>query len=340
MSRDPLGIGDLEFFQAFVKRGFVNIPRMLFDYTADLGLDYDTVGKIFAVFACVGGPNESPFGSYRLTRRENPEDYDQLRVLVADLEQKDLVLSEEQGDELRFSFIPLFSRLRAIWSQYREQYEEELAHGVTDPALLTAQRLLGRPLSDREVRDIQDWQTNYGFGPEMVQAVFREGLRLGITRMTYLNKVAEQWFEEGVRTPQEAEAYVQRYRKTVGKHKSIIQYLGLKRQLSAAEQALLAKWTDEWGFSNEVIIRACEQAVGTKNPLQYVNAILERWLARGVKTVADAEQLLVEHKRRTASDTGPRGVRVRKAPPKSNVNLQRAKKDDRYYDLIFKKFSE
>jgi DnaD/phage-associated family protein len=341
MSRGTFGTGEVDFLQAWVKRGFVNIPRMLFDYTADLGLDYDTIGKMYAILACVGGSGESAFGAYTISRKANPEYFDQLRLLIVDLEQKDLVRSEDEGDQIIFSLIPLFSRLRAIWEHYREQYEEEVAAGgVSDPSLLAAERLLGRPLSDREVLDIQDWSSTFAFDTEMVQAVIREGQRLGVTRMSYLNQIAKQWFEEGVRTPDEAEAYVQRYRRASGKHKSIIQYLGLKRQLTGAEQGLLDRWTDEWGFSNEVIIRAGEEAAGSRNPLQYINRVLESWQEQGVKSLSDVDQVLVEHKRRSTPAAAAAENRSRRPPSKSNVFLQREKKDDKYYDHIYKKFSD
>lgn len=342
MSHGPMASGDFEFLQAIMKRGFVNIPRMLFDYMADLELDYDTVGRLYAVMACVGGHGESAFGEYTISRKANLHDFEQLRNLILDLEQKDLVRSEEEGDKVTFSFIPLFYRLRVIWLQYLDQYEQESGEGMPDPALATAERLLGRPLSDREVRDIQDWYESYDYGAPMVEAIIREGLNQGVTRMNYLNQIARQWHEEGVRTPDDAEAFVQRYRKSSGKHKAVIQYLGLKRQPNAAEHALLDKWTQEWGFSNEVIIRACAEAVGSQNPFQYVNRILERWAERGVKTIADAE-VLMQSERRAAPASQPKAAArtERKTPPRSsNVILQREKKDDRYYDHIFKKFGE
>lgn len=340
-----IGAGELEFLQAFVKRGFVNIPRILFDYSADLELDYSTVGKLFTLMACLGGPGDSAFGPYVISRRDNPHDYDQICALVRDLEQKEIVLTdEEDGDVIAFSFIPLFGRLRAIWAQYGERYAEDAAAGGGDPVLAAAERLLARPLSDREISDIQDWVSAYKFDVNMVQAVIKEGLRQGVTRMSYLNTVARQWSEEGIRTPEEAEEYVQHHRKSTAKHKVIIQYLGIKRQISGAEQAMLDRWTDEWGFSNPVIMKACDEAAGSQNPLQYVNKVLENWLERGVKTVEDAERSQIEHKRRNvaAADSkgGARQSRSNSQQRNSNVFLKREKKDDSYYDHIFKKFDD
>lgn len=334
--------GELEFLQALLKRSFVNIPRMLFEYTADLGLDYDVIGKIFAVLACVGGHGENTFGPFIVSRGTIPKDYDQVRNLLLELEQKDIVLLiKREESEITFSFIPLLSRLRAIWAQYRERYEEDVSiAGVADEGLLAAQKMMGRPLSDREVADIQDWIANYGFATDMVQAVIREGQNQGITRMSYLNQIARQWHEENVRTPQEAEDYAQRYRRTAAKHRAIIQYIGLKRPLTRAEQALLDRWTEEWGFSNEVIVRACTEATGTQNPMQYINAILERWKEQGVRTVEDVEQVLLEHRRKPARTDSRGPARRRKVAVRSNVILQGEKKDDGYYDHIYKRFNK
>jgi DnaD/phage-associated family protein len=342
MSRDrSQAEAELEFLQAYVKRGFVNVPRMLFDYSADLGLDYDIIGKLFTVLALVGGSAESAFEPYVVSRRTNPKDFDQVRSLLPALEEQLLVKClDEQADAISFSLIPLFSRLRGYWLQYSEQYEEEQADGK-DPILSAAEQLLGRPLSDREVIDIEDWTTSYGFDLPMVQAVIKEGLENGVTRMTYLNTVARQWYEQGVTSPEEAELYAQRHRKAAGKHKAIVQNLGLTRKLTPAEQALLDKWTEEWGFSNEVIIRACVEATGRQYPIQYVNRVLESWKELGVKTVADADQAQVDFKRRTTAPAEQSTARRGRAPTRgSNVFLQREKKDEKYYDHIFEKFGK
>jgi DnaD/phage-associated family protein len=342
LAREPMGAGDMEFLQAFVQRGFVNIPRMLFDYAADLQLDYDTIGKLFALLACLGGgPAEAAFGSYMVSRRVHGQDFDALHARVEELQSKELVLIEEETDSsVIFSFVPLYSRLRAIYRQHRVQVEEELAATGPDPSVRVAEKLLGRPLTKRELEDIQDWGTTYGFEADMVEAIIREGMRQGVTRMSYLKQVARQWSEEGITTPEEAEQYIQQFRKTAGKHKSIIQYLGLKRQLTMAEQALLDRWTGEWGFSNEVVIRACAEAVGSQNPLQYVNRILESWLAQGVKTAADADAHMKKRRASAPATEKQQPATRSRASRSSNVFLQREKKDDTYYDHIFKKFGE
>jgi len=331
--------GDFDFLQAFVKRGFVNIPRLLIDYTPDLGLDYGTIGRIVALMACVGGPQESAFETYRISRQASAGDFDQICGLVADLEQKELVVSNQVGDEITFSFAPLLFSLRAIWGHYREQQDTTPDPPKIHPAIAAAEQFLGRTLSDRDVKDIQDWIVTYKYDTDMVIAICKQGK--GNTRINYLNQIARSWFEEGIRTPEDAEVHSARHRKTTARHRSIIQYLGIKHNLTGAEQALLDKWTDEWAFSNEIIIRACMESTGSKNPMQYINRVLESWVEQGVRTVEDVEKVLSEHKRKAATGDGSQPPKARRTPARSStIFLNREKNDKEYYDHIYKRFDK
>jgi len=341
MALGPVGPGELGFVEALMKRGFINIPRMLFDYTLDLGLDYDRIGKVFAVLACVGGPGESAFGSYTVTRRNTPRDFDQVRTLVLQLQEDMITRCDSVTDnEITFSFGPLFARLRAVWGEYRQAYEKEMASRGPHPAVALAEELLGRPLSARDVREILDWVEELGFTVEMVEAVLREGIRQGVTRMSYLKAIAHEWAQADLQTPEQVAAYLQEHQKIAARHRQATQALGIKRPLTAAEQAMIERWYGEWGFSDEVILQACDQAAGAKNPLQYTNKVLESWLQEGIRTAADLDRLM-EQKRRTAAagvDSRRPARGGRRSTSQSNVILKREKKDESYYDDVFKRY--
>ncbi|MGE5675378.1 MAG: DnaD domain protein [Mycobacterium leprae] len=342
MAREPESMGELSFLAGLLKRGFVNIPRIIFDLSADLGLDYADMGKLFAVMACFGGPAENPFGPYHISRGTNPGDFDQVRTLVLELEQKELVLTKNQSDEeITFSFGPLLYRLRAYWEEKRALHEAEAraraeaaAGRMVDPAVEAAERLLARPLSSGEVKDIQDWVDSFGFSVDLVQAVIEEGKRSqGNPRMAYLNQIARQWHQDGITTPQGAEEAAERRRQWTGKHKVFLGLLGLNRPITVPEHQLMDKWSEEWGFSNEVIIRALEASSGVAKPLHYANKILESWRTQDVRTVADAERAQAEHKRSQQPAEGGRSSNRRSsAPSNSNVFLKRDGKKDRAYD--------
>lgn len=343
MALGPDGPGEFGFLEAMMKRGFVSIPRMLFDYTLDLGLDYDRIGKIFTVLACVGGPGESPYTAYTVTRRNTPRDFDQVRTLVLQMEEDMITRCDHVTEnEITFSFGPLFARLFAVWEEYWHEHQKETARKGPHPAVALAERMLGRSLSTRDVGSILEWVDEYGFTVEMVEAVIKEGFRQGVTRMSYLNSIAREWAEAGLETPEQAEAYIKEHEKTAARYRRATQALGIKRSLTAAEQAMIERWYEEWGFDDEVILQACEQAAGAKNPLQYTNKVLERWLQEGIRTRADLDRM-VEQKRKSAAaglDSGRSPRSGRRGSGQSNVILKREKKDDSYYEVVFKRYDD
>lgn len=340
LSQSPIGSGELWFLQSLLKSGFVQLPRMLFHYSGDLALDYDTIGRLGALLSLVGPVSASPYDQFQVSRQSLPQDYEQVRSLISDLEQKDLVESDLLSEEevLQFSFTPLYARLRALWDQYREQHEAE--KGGPHPAVAVAEQLFGRPLSPNELEEILGWSDEYGFDTEMVAAVIQEGKRQNVWHIGYLRSIARRWHEQGIRTLEQVEADAPNYQRGMARHRPILQYLGLKRQLTKPEQEFLEKWTEEWGFSNEVILRAADEASGSKNPIHYINRVLENWRAKNVRTVSDVEALQEEYKRNAPKkDEGARKGASARKPAKSNVLWSSGeKKDKEYYAHIYKKF--
>lgn len=250
------------FREALEKYGFVSIPRMVLECSEHLELNYDTIGKLFVLLGSVGESERSIFGTYSFSpQSESDYRYKQLRDLVVQLADIDVVQYEEDAKGITFSFGPLCSRLEVMWSH------------------------CGEPQLD--VAAEKNGPTCEVVGPQ---------------------------------------------RKS-GDYQRIVRYLGLGRSLTEAEQGLLGKWMGDWGFSEELIIRAAEAATGARNPLQYMNRVLECWKAKGIKTVVDVEQLQSEYRAQLNTESGRR-------PGKSNVLLRRKAKDDAFYEHLYKKFED
>lgn len=363
--RGPARAGD--FALALLKRGFATVPRLLVDYALELGLGYEGLGKVLALMAETAGRDDVPDGEYRLSREANPQKYQEIRALVHDLAEEDLVRYDEGLDELHYSFAPLFARLQAIWQQDVEHrlaqgnsvHGPEPAPGVsavmsqaaaglvlghgpeggpgegwlqqlaeTRPVIQYAERRLGRPLTPRETSDLIDWITHYGFSEAVVQAIIDEAVERGITRFSYLNQIARAWHEEGIRTSRDAEGAQTEYRQVMAKYGRVVRHLGLNRRLTQAEQNMLDKWSNEWGFSEDVILKACDTTVNIKDPnFRYIDRVLEGWHQRGVRTVAEA-MLAMQEFDRQRSTRRPRAAQGQPA----------AGRNEAYYDQFLKKY--
>lgn len=63
------------------------------------------------------------------------------------------------------------------------------------------------------------------------------------------------------------------------------------RNISEGERKVVDKWFDEYNFSLEMVLKACENTKKTSNPsINYINGILSSWYSKGIKTVDEIEE--------------------------------------------------
>ncbi|MDQ7794269.1 MAG: DnaD domain protein [bacterium] len=194
------------------------------------------------------------------------------------------------------------------------------------PVFQYAESVLARPLGNAEILAIRRWNEEYGFSPQVIVTLLEDCYRRGHKSLAYLEKVAANWFDRGVRSLADAEGLELTHRERAGRNRRIARYLGLDRKLTEAEQAMVDKWTD-WGFTLDVILKACATTVNIDRPsFAYIDRVLENWRAAGVTAVAAAELQLAREQ------TGKRARRPRKAPRGANFDVHYEGKDESFYE--------
>ncbi len=104
----------------------------------------------------------------------------------------------------------------------------------------------------------------------------------------YYKKIAENWAEEGIRTREEAAAASSR--RFIGT--KMLRALGIKDRYvpTDAEIRMIDEWRSRYGFSDEMLVLACEKALwrDPKSPgFPLVKGILESWYSQGLRTPQD-----------------------------------------------------
>ena len=141
----------------------------------------------------------------------------------------------------------------------------------------------------------------------------------------YLRSVAEAWAEEGYESLKELQEANQTRNSVVY---GVLSALGIRnREPVKSETDFIERWTSD--FDLPVVLEAANRTMSRLHSpdFNYVNAILERWKAAGVQTLADIENL----------DSAPRkkeGVPARKKAGSFNNFDQR----DTNYDELIRKF--
>lgn len=151
-----------------------------------------------------------------------------------------------------------------------------------------AEQLLKKSLSQREVTAIYGFMQEYSMTQEMVIVLLEYCATMDKTNFSYIEKVAQGWYENGIRTLEDATKVLNKLLKEARMQKKCKKLFGLDRELSQTEQGYIARWVSELSMSETMIKTAYERTVANtgKISMPYMNTILKSWYEKGIKTVA------------------------------------------------------
>ena len=113
------------------------------------------------------------------------------------------------------------------------------------------------------------------------------------TSHRYMEKVAIDWYERGIRTAKQAKDENSAYRAL---NNAISKELGLNRVLTPTELGYINKWKYDYAFQQDIIIEACQRAsANNKISFRYINGTLSNWYENHVRTMEDIRQLDAKH---------------------------------------------
>ncbi|WP_027632737.1 DnaD domain protein [Clostridium hydrogeniformans] len=152
------------------------------------------------------------------------------------------------------------------------------------------ERLLGRPLNPNEMENYLSWQTQFNFSPELILILIEYCVSKGKSDSRYFEKVAIAWFDAGVRSMDDAQAYIKHHEDKWVKYRNIMSYLGIKdSEVMKPQEELLDKWVNQWTFSVDLIQKASKICFERLNraDFKYIDGILSSWHKDGIKSLND-----------------------------------------------------
>ncbi len=182
-----------------------------------------------------------------------------------------------------------------------------------------AERCFGRTLLQSDMFIIFDIYDRLMLPVEVIEYLVEHYTSKGITNMKYMEKIAMDWYDKGIKTREEAmktvnaknEDYM-RVRKALG--------MSSKRDKTYAEEKMFDKLYNEYGFSLEIILEGCDAAVmsSKESPsYNYLEGILTNWYNEGIKTLDDVKKRSeqIEENRKNNSK-----AKTTKAPKKNKFS--------------------
>lgn len=185
-----------------------------------------------------------------------------------------------------------------------EYTKQELAHFDEDETakelLFVAERYLGHPLNYTELQTILYWLDKLHLSQDMIDYLIEQCVAKNHANIWYMNSIAISWAKKGIHTLSEA-------RQESAVHSNavycVVKAFGiLDRSLGSGELEYIQKWSDEMGFSDEIISLACQKSLmhTHKASFSYANSILTNWRRQNVRTLNDIELLDAQYQEKKA----------------------------------------
>lgn len=185
---------------------------------------------------------------------------------------------------------------------------------------LQAQFGADRLLHPQDFEHVYDWIEGLGLPEEVVLMLVSGYMRTKNSKkfqFRTIDPIARKWAEQGVRTIADAEDMMRTWSERYAAVRQVYKKLGKRHNVSEPDEALYTKWTERWGFDLQTILSAADETSKGTPTFGYLDAILERMHAEGIRDAnalrgqqardSDVKALLHElGMRGTAPTTGSR----------------------------------
>lgn len=153
--------------------------------------------------------------------------------------------------------------------------------------IFVTEQYLGKLLSATETESMIYFYETLQMSAELIEYLIEYCVENGHKSMHYIQSVALSWHKQNIRTVAEAKANSLLYSKSFY---SVLNAFGIKgRAPAAAEITYIKKWNEEYGFSQDIILEACNRTMNAIHQpnFDYTDSILKNWLSKNVKCMKD-----------------------------------------------------
>lgn len=194
--------------------------------------------------------------------------------------------------------------------------------------LFVAEQYIGRPLTRTDIDTISYFFDQLHFSADLIEYLIEYCVENQHTSMRYIKKVALAWADAHVTTVEEARATSSIYNKNCY---TVLNAFGIRgRGPAASEIAYIKKWTEQYGFTLDIIKEACDRTMSSihQPSFDYTDKILSKWLTQHVRVLSDIERVDTafrqerENKRRTVT-----------SKPVANIKTKFNNFNGRSYDI-------
>ena len=178
--------------------------------------------------------------------------------------------------------------------------------------------VIGRPITEPETENISYLFYDLDMSSDLFEYLVGNCVDNGNRSFAYINKVALDWHDKGIRTVEEAKVESLKFNKI---YSTVISALGIiNRGLTKREINYIEKWINQYNFCVEIIEEACAITIDkTSQPrFKFLDGILKNWYNSGVTSLEDIHKLGEQHSKDSLNEQVAKGKYNGKSSSRNN----------------------
>lgn len=154
--------------------------------------------------------------------------------------------------------------------------------------------IMRRQTTNVEKETIITWIEDYNMNPDVIERAFNYSVEVkGKRSVKYVEGIIKNWYDQGLTN---LEAVMETFKHSDEKYyryQRVMKSIGLTHKgVTDGDMALINKWFDQYDYSMELVLKACEAASNVQYPtIKYIDGVINNWYKKGIKEVDDIERL-------------------------------------------------
>ena len=207
-------------------------------------------------------------------------------------------------------------------TEFPQQLKTALSKEELRSLIFVAETYLGRPLTSTEQRTLLYFANDLGMDVDLIDYLLDYCVSKNHTSFHYIQKVAQNWTEKGIRTAEQARREGDPFRR---EYHEIFRSLGLQgRSPTPSEMEYMDRWLDTYAFGTDLICMACERTILQigKAQFSYTDSILRSWHESSVRSPGDVKVLDLQHEQAVRQARSRELSSARTTPAGKYVNFE------------------
>ena len=137
---------------------------------------------------------------------------------------------------------------------------------------------------DNEIKTyIAPW-FDKGYDGATLKVIADYCFKASIRRLEGMNEVIGKFYKLGLLTSDSINDYLNNLIRNDDRIKAILERADVRKSVTASDRSYYRVWSEEWNFTDDMIILAAEFAAGRSRAFSYINRILSNWKQDGIDT--------------------------------------------------------